>query len=354
MSSEENKIFKSGILDFEVNVTQKNNKGPTIIFSTQDVGGTSRLVFNITKDNQPLPLSSDVTAQLIMVMADSSRYIVNPEITDRLNGKIVYSLTDEQLMHAGNVQCELYIKYTGQTMQIHKFEFSIDKALIDSDITAIVSYYIETWNEWEAYFKVQMTVLNDALKVLKTEASSIQEQFDNLNPENIPSKNDVAAVESDLNTHKNDADIHVTTTEKDSWDAKESPASSQEKADKALKDAKDYTDTYFSEYVAFEGAVYLLEAQTYTWDISKLRTGVYIEVSRYNPGTGVYDYGFDEIFFSKSFIETHVGKAVWRSMPGSTDNARKEFKFTTTSVTGYAANSIAPNNNYAVRKIRVV
>ncbi|WP_260443271.1 phage baseplate upper protein [Listeria innocua] len=248
-----------------------------------------------------------------------------------------------------------------------RFTYYVEKDPLQGKVVA--ESYISDFERLEQMIhavELEIAELNEKINIetskLQSEADDLQQQFDNLNPTQFAQK-------TALDEHVDDSDIHVTATDKINWNAKETVEGAQEKADKALSDAKidsqdkankaladanAYTDSYFNEYVAFEGAVYLVETQTYTWDVSKLKTGVYIEVSRYNPGTGVYEYGFDEIFYSKSFIENHVGKAVWRSMPGSTDNARKEFKFTTTSLTGYAANSIAPNNNYAVRKIRVL
>ncbi|EIP0689276.1 BppU family phage baseplate upper protein [Listeria monocytogenes] len=185
------------------------------------------------------------------------------------------------------------------------------------------------------------------LDLLLTKERELQIKFDNIDPDKL-------ALKDDLTSHVDDLSIHVTVDDKAGWTAKETPSGAQEKATKALNDSKNYTDSFYTDSVVFDGAVYLTEGQSYSWDISKLKKGVYIETSRYNPGTGAYDYGFEEIFYSKSFIENHVGRAVWRDMPGSSENARKEFKFTTTSVTGYAANSITPNNYYAIRKIRVV
>ncbi|HBJ9297163.1 TPA: hypothetical protein LEO93_002959, partial [Listeria monocytogenes] len=43
---------------------------------------------------------------------------------------------------------------------------------------------------------------------------------------------------TDLNTHVNNADIHVTAADKTNWNSKETASSAQAKADKALADAK--------------------------------------------------------------------------------------------------------------------
>ncbi|WP_270996966.1 BppU family phage baseplate upper protein [Listeria seeligeri] len=367
--SNDNKIYKSAIFDFDVSTIDSKNNNSDYYFSTQDLGGSSQLVFNIKKNAVALPLSNAASAKMKMVMADGSQYIVDPSVSNPLEGQIKYSLTDDQLKHHGKVYAELYITYPKQVVQVHKFGFTITQALIDSDITPVITYYVQTWEEWEAYFQLKMDVLEQELDIetarietevaqldaemdaefekLHTQADSLQEQFDSFDPAQFTPNTEFLA-------HTDNLDIHVTVEDKTNWNAKETMSGAQAKADQALVDANAYTDSYYDEYVAFEGAIYLIETQTFTWDISKLKRGVYIESSRYTPGTGALNYGFDEVFYSKSFIENHAGLAVWHDMPGSSENARKEFKFTTTSITGYPANSLTPNNNYAIRKIRVV
>lgn len=48
------------------------------------------------------------------------------------------------------------------------------------------------------------------------------------------------AQKTDLNTHVNNADIHVTAADKTNWNSKETASSAQAKADKALADAKTF------------------------------------------------------------------------------------------------------------------
>lgn len=56
----------------------------------------------------------------------------------------------------------------------------------------------------------------------------------------------------DLDNHLANADIHVTTVEKESWNAKETPQGAQIKATKALSDAKVYTDAEIKKIVVPE------------------------------------------------------------------------------------------------------
>lgn len=55
---------------------------------------------------------------------------------------------------------------------------------------------------------------------------------------------DFSAVEKQIDQHVSNADIHVTAQDKNNWNAKETPSAAQAKANKALNDAKAYTDTH--------------------------------------------------------------------------------------------------------------
>ncbi|MHC5407345.1 phage baseplate upper protein [Listeria seeligeri] len=239
--SEDNKIYKSGVFDFDVSATDGNYTAPVYSFSTQDLGGTAQLVFNINKENVDLPLSSAASAKIAMQMADGSRYVVNPLIFDALKGQVTYSLTDDQLTHSGAVQAELYISYPNQGVQVHRFNFTINKALIDSDISPIITYYVQTWEEWETYFQSRMDELDQELTGLQAQADNIQTQFDSFEPSQF-------AQQTDFLAHTSNTEIHVTAEEKTAWDAKETTEGAQEKADKALSDAKIYTDSFTDNY----------------------------------------------------------------------------------------------------------
>lgn len=95
------------------------------------------------KDGVPLPLSAAVV-KLVLLMSDGDRFVRNIEITDKLNGRLTYVLSDEEIRHVGTVQAELDVSYTNQqAMSIHEFSFEIKKALIDTDILPSAEYYID-------------------------------------------------------------------------------------------------------------------------------------------------------------------------------------------------------------------
>ncbi|EAG8559512.1 DUF2479 domain-containing protein [Listeria monocytogenes] len=235
MTETENVIHKNGIYDFNV-TTEEDKPLQKAVFYTQDTGGTARLIFNIDKDNQDLVLSSAAELELAMILAkgteSESKYLVKPTIADGVRGIAEYAITDSQISHAGTAIAELYIKYkNSQAMRVYKFEFEIKKALIDSDFFPVKEYYVERWDDYEKIFDESFERLNTKLDSVDKKADDLKTQFDAMQPTQFAQK-------TDLNAHVNNADIHVTATDKTSWNAKETVSSAQAKADKALADAK--------------------------------------------------------------------------------------------------------------------
>ncbi|EHZ2232820.1 BppU family phage baseplate upper protein [Listeria monocytogenes] len=231
----ENLIHKNGVYDFNV-TTQEDKPLQKSVFYTQDTGGTARLIFNIDKDNQDLVLSSAAELELAMILAvgkeSESKYLVKPTVVDGVLGSAEYTLTDSQIAHDGNAIAELYIKYkNSQAMRVYKFEFEIKKALIDSDFFPVAEFYVERWDDYEKIFDESFERLNAKLDDVEKKADDLKTQFDAMQPSQFAQK-------TDLNAHVNNADIHVTPTDKTNWNAKETVSSAQAKADKALADAK--------------------------------------------------------------------------------------------------------------------
>ncbi|EGU0985831.1 BppU family phage baseplate upper protein [Listeria monocytogenes] len=231
----ENVVHKNGVYDFNV-TTEEDKPLQKAVFYTQDSGGTARLIFNIDKDNQDLGLSSAAELELAMILAkgteSESKYLVKPTISDGVRGIAEYALTDSQISHAGTAIAELYIKYkNSQAMRVYKFSFEIKKALIDSDFFPVAEFYVERWDDYEKIFDESFERLNAKLDDVDKKAGDLKTQFDAMQPAQFAQK-------TDLNAHVNNADIHVTATDKTSWNAKETVSSAQAKADKALADAK--------------------------------------------------------------------------------------------------------------------
>ncbi|WP_430534476.1 BppU family phage baseplate upper protein [Listeria rocourtiae] len=135
------------------------------------------------------------------------------------------------------------------------------------------------------------------------------------------------------------------------WQGMYNPAVSSEIAWEPIS-TEGYVDAYFENKVIFSGAVYMLAGQSYAFDFSKMKRSLFVRVSRYLPGTGAYDYGFETFEFHKKDIVDLSGFAHWRNMPGRTDNAKKAFYISPLgNIKGHDDNAASPNSAYAIREI---
>ncbi|KMM55451.1 hypothetical protein ACH95_19155 [Bacillus glycinifermentans] len=192
-------IYKDSSVTFEVNAQPKRVVSASIQFSTQDVE-TAKIIFKLTKDGAPLPLSA-VDGKLVMVMADGSRFIRSITLVDKVEGIAEYVLSPEEIKHYGKVTAELNLYYVNaQSMSAHKFTFDIDKALIDTDLAPVAEYYIEDFEDLK-------TDINQTTDEINQTLNEIKAKFDEF--ENIETK-----------------------------------AGAQEKADAAEANAKAYTDLH--------------------------------------------------------------------------------------------------------------
>lgn len=235
-------IYNDAKQSFEITASTKRKITTGIQFSTQDID-TARLIFTLTKDGEPLPLSA-VSGKLVMFMADGSRFIKNVEIVDPVGGVAQYVLTSYEIKHYGTVNAELNLYYANnQAISVHKFSFNIDRALVDTDIAPIAEYYID---DFEALIAKVNELYDEAIATME----ELRQKFSDL--ENIETKAgaqekaDAAEANAKAYTdvHANNKTIHITADERTTWNAKETTTGSQSKADKALGDAKAYTDTH--------------------------------------------------------------------------------------------------------------
>ncbi|MGQ5110325.1 phage baseplate upper protein [Bacillus halotolerans] len=266
--------YKDESLTFIINGRRKSPVQTNIQYTTQDKG-TAKLSFQLIKDGVPLPLSAAVV-KLVLLMSDSSRFVRNIEITDKLNGRLTYVLSDEEIKHVGTVQAELDISYTNQqAMSIHEFSFEIKKALIDTDILPTAEYYIDDFESLknkinELYNETIQTVEElrrkfEDLENIETKdgaqkkADSVQANLDtHINDKSNPhgvTKNQVGlgnldnvqqATKAEFNTHNTDSTRHITSAERSNWNAKETTTGAKNKADTAEKNAKTYTDQHIN------------------------------------------------------------------------------------------------------------
>ncbi|MCY8310597.1 phage baseplate upper protein [Bacillus vallismortis] len=190
--------YKDESLTFTINGRRKSPVLTNIQYTTQDKG-TAKLSFQLMKDGVPLPLSAAVV-KLVLFMSDGSRFVRNIEIIDKLNGRLSYVLSDEEIRHVGTVQAELDVSYTNQqAMSIHEFSFEIKKALIDTDILASAEYYID---DFESLKHKINELYNETIQTVE----ELRKKFEDL--KNIETKDGsqkkADAVQSNLDTHIND------------------------------------------------------------------------------------------------------------------------------------------------------
>ncbi|MGX9290995.1 BppU family phage baseplate upper protein [Bacillus sp. A015] len=238
-------IRKNGPLDFDVNAYTSSSITTNINFWTQD-RQTARLVFKLSKDGVPLPLAA-VTGKLVLVMSDGSRFIRDVTIVDRVNGHAEYILSDKEIKHYGIVQAELSLYYANnQSMSVHQFSFQISKSLIDQDIVPITEYYVD---EFEA-LRVKINELYDEAILTIDELNA---KFEDL--EKIETKQGAQAkVDAALLAAKKYTDEHAET-----------PEGAQLKADAALEASKKYVDPHIENK-----KIHVTESEKSSWNKGQL------------------------------------------------------------------------------------
>ncbi|MBC2041897.1 BppU family phage baseplate upper protein [Listeria welshimeri] len=188
---------------------------------------------------------------------DTARFILQNEAGTELSGmpRFTYYVEKDQLQ--GKVVAESYVSdFERLEALIHDVELEIDSLHTEIDKeSARLNTEIE---------KIDAKIDTETSK-LQSEADDLQQQFDNINPEQFAQK-------TALDEHVNDADIHVTVTDKTNWNAKETVEGAQAKADKALNDAK-----------VDAAALYEPKITVTAWAAPALKTGFSILSSAYPP-----------------------------------------------------------------------
>lgn len=243
-------IYKEGEVNFDINARESPAKSTKIQFFTQDTG-SAKLSFSFTKDGAPLPLSA-VDAKIVLLYADDSFYKRSLALTDKVNGKAEYVLSDEELKHYGQVRAEIKLYYTnGQAIATVYFTFFIAKTLEDQNIVPVAEYYIDDVESFRAGLNKTMDEISQTVEELKAKFADLenietkdgaQEKADTAEQNAKKYTDDQAASKTDFESHKADAVSHITADERKAWNAKETPSGAQAKADAAEKKAKEYAD----------------------------------------------------------------------------------------------------------------
>lgn len=177
----ENEIFKSGKMSVDVAPRTVGILKTSIQFSTQDQG-TAKLIFSLSKDGLPLPLSSAATAKIFLRMADGSVFEKIASIVDQIHGKLEYVL-EEEISHPGLAKGELNINYAnGQALSVCKFSFNIDESLMDQDIVPLAEYYVKNFNTLQTDIEERAAVINDTVDELQEKVDGFETTAITLDP----------------------------------------------------------------------------------------------------------------------------------------------------------------------------
>ncbi|MEC1437430.1 phage baseplate upper protein [Bacillus sonorensis] len=233
-------IYKEGEIPLDINARRSAPISTNIQFFTQDTG-SAKLSFSFTKDGAPLPLSA-VDAKIVLLYADDSFYKRSLTLTDKVNGKAEYVLSDEELKHHGQVRAEVKLYYTnGQALATVFFTFSIAKTLEDQNIVPVAEYYIDDVES----FRDQISQTLEDIKAKFDEFENIETKAGAQEKADAAESN----AKSYTDAHAADKVKHITADERKGWNGKETPSGAQEKADKAETNAKAYTNNHAADTV---------------------------------------------------------------------------------------------------------
>ncbi|MED4369797.1 phage baseplate upper protein, partial [Bacillus licheniformis] len=228
-------IYKQGGISLDINARKSSAQSTNIQFFTQDTG-SAKLSFSFTKDGVPLPLSA-VDAKIVLLYADDSFYKSSLTLTDKVNGKAEYVLSDEELKHYGEVKAEIKLYYTnGQALATVFFTFYIEKTLEDQNIVPVAEYYVDDFETLRAGINKTVAEISQTLDEIKAKFA----EFENIETKNGATEKankaeanakeytDKAAVSAKeyTDTHATNTDIHITAAERDKWNEAESRAES--------------------------------------------------------------------------------------------------------------------------------
>ncbi|EAC9042653.1 hypothetical protein AB6M11_001590 [Listeria monocytogenes] len=147
--------------------------------------------------------------------------------------------------------------------------------------------------------------------------------------------------------------VSITEEDKTTWSGKETTAGAEQKANAALNSAKDYVDTIGEGTVIFKGSNLMGAGQSYKWDASKVKFGMTLLFSRYDPNNNTpQDYYYFPVFVSKAQLVEIAGGGILIQMPSVTYGDRKYLYVSTSGVSGHADNS--KYNSWALRQVTIM
>ncbi|WP_336863679.1 phage baseplate upper protein [Peribacillus frigoritolerans] len=205
----ENEIFKSGKMSVDVAPRTVGILKTSIQFSTRDQG-TAKLIFSLSKDGLPLPLSSAATVKVFLRMADGSVFEKTVSIVDQINGKLEYVL-EEEISHPGLAKGELIINYAnGQALSVCKFSFNIDASLMDQDIVPLAEYYVKDFNTLQSDIQQRAAVINETVDEMQEKVDAFESTAVTLDPRLTTVEEKVATATTQLAEKAKQTDLNTT------------------------------------------------------------------------------------------------------------------------------------------------
>ncbi|AKF31547.1 phage baseplate upper protein [Bacillus velezensis] len=272
-------MYKTGGVAFDINANRTNGRTTSIQFMTQDTG-SAKLSFSFTKDGTPLPLSA-VDAKIVLLYADGAFYKKSLTITDKMNGKAEYVLSDEELKHYGTVKAEIKLYYTnGQALATSLFTFSIAKTLEDQNIIPTADYYIDD-------FETLKDRINHTIEEISRTVEELQKKFADLEAietkEGAQQKADAAEenAKSYTNDHAKDNVKHITAAERKEWNTKETPSGAQDKVNAHANDQEKHVSA----------------ADRKAWDAKETPSGAQDKVNTHANNTDIHVTAEDQAYW---------------------------------------------------------
>ncbi|MDV2629193.1 phage baseplate upper protein [Bacillus velezensis] len=272
-------MYKTGAVAFDINANRTNGRTTSIQFMTQDTG-SAKLSFSFTKDGVPLPLSA-VDAKIVLLYADGSFYKKSLILTDKVNGKAEYVLSDAELKHYGTVKAEIKLYYAnGQALATSFFTFSIDKTLEDQNIVPTAEYYIDD-------FETMKAGINHIVQEISQTVEELRKKFADLEAietkEGAQQKADAAEenAKSYTNDHAKDNVKHITAAERKEWNAKETPSGAQGKVNAHANDA----------------VIHVSAADRKAWDSKETEDGAQDKVNIHASNTDIHVTAEDQAYW---------------------------------------------------------
>ena len=166
---------KEGKIKFEVSAYKQNKKKTDITFYNTDVG-TADLVINLTRNSNPLLVSSGNVDVLIKLENKEDFILDTVEILEPLNGKVKYTIPNDFLSITGNVDGQLSVAVKGKedTITLAEFSFEIKDALINTIPAVDKLREIRTFQEWRKEITDIIQQIKDGYEVSEEYLEQLQ------------------------------------------------------------------------------------------------------------------------------------------------------------------------------------